>query len=66
VQGPSFVAGGRLRTGTLVPVLAAYEAEPLGLWAVYPAGRHLAAKVRVMVDFLVGRFHGTPPWDQGW
>ncbi len=66
VQGPSFVSGPRIRAGTLVPVLAAFEPEPLGLWAVYPAGRHLAAKVRVMVDFLVAKFAGTPPWDQGW
>lgn len=66
VQGPSFIAGPRIRAGTLVPVLADREPEALALWAVYPAGRHLAAKVRVMVDFLVERFQGTPPWDQGW
>ncbi|MHA6690913.1 LysR family transcriptional regulator [Devosia sp. A449] len=66
VQGPSFVAGDRIRTGQLVPVLAAYEADPLALWAVYTTGRHLAAKVRVMVDFLVARFQDSPPWDQDW
>jgi DNA-binding transcriptional LysR family regulator len=66
VQGPSFVAGARIRAGQLVPVLAAHEADPLALWAVYTAGRHLAAKVRVMVDFLVARFTDSPPWDHGW
>ena len=66
VQGPSFVAGERIRAGQLVPVLAPHEADPLALWAVYTTGRHLAAKVRVMVDFLVERFADSPPWDQGW
>lgn len=66
VQGPSFVAGERIRAGQLVPVLAAHEADPLALWAVYTTGRHLAAKVRVMVDFLVTRLQDSPPWDHGW
>ncbi len=66
VQGPSFVAGDRIRAGQLVPVLSDDEADPLGLWAVYTTGRHLATKVRVMVDFLVDRFEDNPPWDQGW
>ena len=66
VQGPSFVAGERIRTGQLIPVLANHEADPMALWAVYTTGRHLAAKVRVMVDFLVSHFQDSPPWDQGW
>jgi DNA-binding transcriptional LysR family regulator len=66
VQGPSFVAGERIRTGQLIPVLVDYDADPMALWAVYTTGRHLAAKVRVMVDFLVSHFQDSPPWDQGW
>lgn len=66
VQGPSFVAGDRIRAGQLAPVLGAYEPAPLALWAVYTTGRHLAAKVRVMVDFLIERFADNPPWDKGW
>jgi DNA-binding transcriptional LysR family regulator len=66
VQGPSFVAGDRIRSGQLVPVLQSFEPDPLALWAVYTTGRHLAAKVRVMVDFLIERFADNPPWDQGW
>lgn len=66
VQGPSFVAGDRIRSGQLVPVLETFEPDPLALWAVYTTGRHLAAKVRVMVDFLIEQFADNPPWDQGW
>jgi hypothetical protein len=34
------------------------------LLAVFPSRRHLSAKVRVMVDFLVEAFKGIPPWDR--
>ncbi|MGO9773993.1 MAG: LysR family transcriptional regulator [Roseiarcus sp.] len=63
---PSFIAGSRLRAGLLEPLLRAYEERPNGVYALYPAGRHLAIKVRVLVDFLVERFRGEPKWDQGW
>lgn len=64
--GPSFMAGPRLRAGALVRLFPEFEAEPRGIYAIYPPGRHLAAKVRVLVDFLAERFAGQPVWDQGW
>lgn len=63
---PSFVAGARLRVGAVKPVLAAFEDEPRSLYTVYPPARHLALKVRVLVDFLVDSFRGQPVWDNGW
>jgi DNA-binding transcriptional LysR family regulator len=63
---PSFVAGARLRARLVEPVLSQYEDEPRGLYAVYPPARHLALKVRVLVDFLVSAFRGQPKWDDGW
>jgi DNA-binding transcriptional LysR family regulator len=65
-QVPSFVAGPRIQAGVLVPLLAAFEPEPVPIQVMYPPGRHLAQKVRVLVDFLTERFRGEPPWDQGW
>jgi DNA-binding transcriptional LysR family regulator len=65
-RAPSFMAGSRLRAGVLKPLLRAYEARQHGVFAIYPAGRHLATKVRVLVDFLAERFRGEPTWDQGW
>ena len=63
---PSFVAGHGFRTGALRPVLPAFEVEPVGLYAFYPPTRHLALKVRVLVDFLAARYRDAPDWDQGW
>ena len=65
-RSPSFVAGPAIRDGLLVPVLAAYDPEPLVLAAVYPASRHLPARVRLLIDHLVAAFRGEPAWDRGW
>ena len=43
-------------------VLKDHAPPPRAIWAMYPTGRHLAAKVRVLVDFLVQRFHGVTDW----
>jgi DNA-binding transcriptional LysR family regulator len=63
---PSFLAGEHFRAGTLHPLLCDMEDDPLGLYALYPPGRHLAAKVRALVDFLAAEYHGGPSWDLGW
>lgn len=63
---PSFVAAAALRAGRVRQVLPTFEAAPFGVHALYPHSRHLAAKVRVLVDFLAERYRGTPPWDKGW
>jgi DNA-binding transcriptional LysR family regulator len=63
---PSFTAGAYFRAGRLKPVLNAFEGNPVGVHALYPPGRHLALKVRVLVDFLVKHLAGQPEWDQGW
>jgi DNA-binding transcriptional LysR family regulator len=63
---PSFIAGARLQAKRLVPLLTPFEDQPLGVYAIYPPGRHLALKVRVLVDFLAARFKGEPFWEKGW
>lgn len=63
---PSFIAGSRFRAGRLVPLLREFEARPLAIHALYPSSRHLAIKVRVLVDFLVAHLQERPEWDQGW
>ena len=65
-QVPSFVAGDAIHDGRLVPLLRGLEPPAVPVQVVYPPGRHLAPKVRAMVDFLAERFRGEPEWDKGW
>lgn len=50
---PDFVAGESLAQGRVELLLPADQDAPLGVFALYPGGRHLPAKVRVLVDFMV-------------
>ena len=47
---PSFVAGDALRAGRVRRVLQSFETEPYAVHALYPHSRHLAGKVRVLVE----------------
>ncbi len=60
---PVFMICDDLRAGRLEPVLEDFEPESQGVHAVYPHNRHLSAKVRAFVDYLVESFAPTPPWD---
>lgn len=54
-------AGAALASGLLVPILTEWHhVEPVPLVATYPSGRHLTAKVRAMIDFLVAEFAHRP------
>jgi DNA-binding transcriptional LysR family regulator len=61
---PTFLIANDLRAGTLVRVLPEYSLPEIDILAMYPSRRHLSARVRVMIDFLVDAFGGTPPWDR--
>ncbi|MGH8354328.1 MAG: LysR family transcriptional regulator [Pseudomonas sp.] len=61
---PTFLIGDDLRSGRLVRLLPGYRLPAIDVLALYPSRRHLSAKVRVMVDFLVEAFSGVPPWDR--
>jgi DNA-binding transcriptional LysR family regulator len=63
---PSFMAGPCFRAGTVKPLLQQFEDRSFGVYLLYPPGRHLALKVRVLVDFLAARYRGQPMWDKGW
>ena len=53
---PFYVVEDGVREGRLQVLLQEYEATEYGIYAVYPHNRHLAAKVRTFVEFLVERF----------
>jgi len=59
---PDFIVGSQLASGELVPLLEAFVDDGAAVYAVYPARRHLAAKVRAFVDLLVERMTPAPPW----
>lgn len=42
-----------IRAGRLEEVLKEYACQPLGIYAVFPSRKHLPAKTRAFVDFLV-------------
>ena len=63
---PSFIAGPRIREGAVIRLLPQSEIPPFSIHALYPPARHLALKVRVLIDFLVKRYRSGPVWDQGW
>jgi hypothetical protein len=56
--------GEDLKAGRLVPVLTEYRLPEGAIRAVYLHSRHLSAKVRSFVDFLVVRFGHDPDWDE--
>jgi len=53
LRTPLFFVANDVRDGDLVVLLEEYEEPQRGIYAVYPHRRHLSAKVRAFVDFLV-------------
>jgi DNA-binding transcriptional LysR family regulator len=59
---PAFIVGPEVRAGRLVPLLQDFEPQAMPIYAVYPSRKHLSAKVRLFVDFLVERFSRAQDW----
>lgn len=59
---PTFIIGEALASGRLVRVLPDWEDLSGGIYAVWPSGRFIPAKVRAFVDLLVDAFR-DPPWE---
>ncbi len=53
---PLWIIGPDLKAGRLQRILPSHHWPDNAIHAVYPPGRHLSAKVRSFVDFLVERF----------
>ena len=60
---PRFILYKNLADGSLVELLPDYVWPELTAYAVYPPTRHLSARVRTFVDFLIARYQGTPYWE---
>jgi DNA-binding transcriptional LysR family regulator len=59
---PNWAVAEELRAGSLRRVLPRWAS---GIYATYPGGRQMSAKVRAFVDHLARRFGRTPYWEQG-
>ena len=53
VLQPDFMVQSHLDRGELIELLPDWQADESGIYAVFPTRRHLPAKVRLMIDFLV-------------
>ena len=53
---PHFAARDALVEGRVIPLLEEFEPPPGGIYALYPAGRHLPRKVRLLIDTLAEDF----------
>lgn len=63
VLQPDFLVADDIREGRLVELLPGYRGPEMGIHAVYPSRRHLPAKTRCLVDYLVDAFR-SPGWTQ--
>lgn len=64
VMQPTFIAGQKICSGELKPILTDYDWPVTPAWALYPPTRHLSFRVRAFIDYLVEKFSGTPYWDE--
>ncbi|PWE28178.1 transcriptional regulator [Pararhodobacter marinus] len=53
---PGFAALPSIAEGRVRELLTDYEPAPMGVFAMYPAGRHLPRKVRLLIDYLSDDF----------
>jgi DNA-binding transcriptional LysR family regulator len=61
---PTFIVEPSVARHELVPILPRVRWRTAEAHLLYPKTRHLSARVRALVEFLVERLAGAPPWDQ--
>jgi len=64
IQQPTYMVGQDIKLGRLQVVLEEYEPAERPIYLMYLHRRHLSAKVRSFVDFLLERFQPIPYWDK--
>jgi len=60
---PMLIAASAIRSQNLVPVLCDWPFETSPIHALYPSNRHLSAKVRSFVEFVIDSVRPNPPWE---
>lgn len=59
---PVLIAASAIKSDNLVPVLCDWPFEAYPVHTLYASNRHLSAKVRSFVDFVIERVRPNPPW----
>ncbi|HCM04470.1 MAG TPA: LysR family transcriptional regulator [Oceanospirillales bacterium] len=59
---PVLIAASAIKSKNLVPILCDWPFEAHPIHTLYASNRHLSAKVRSFVDFVIERVRPNPPW----
>jgi DNA-binding transcriptional LysR family regulator len=59
---PVLIAASAIKSKNLVPILCDWPFEAHPIQTLYASNRHLSAKVRSFVDFVIERVRPNPPW----
>jgi DNA-binding transcriptional LysR family regulator len=59
---PVLIAASAIKSKNLIPILCDWPFEAHPIHALYASNRHLSAKVRSFVDFVIERVRPNPPW----
>jgi len=60
----TFIAHKAIKNHQLKLILPDYKIKEESVYAIYPTQRHLPARVRTLIDYLVECFGDTPYWDK--
>jgi DNA-binding transcriptional LysR family regulator len=60
MHAPAFISGRHVDSGALIPLLDGWRGPDVPLHIIYPANRHLSARVRVFVDWMIELFRTSP------
>lgn len=64
-QCPTFLVDEYIRDGRLQVILKEFQGEGLGIYALFPPGRLIPRRSKILVDFLQQQYGESPVWDQG-
>ncbi|MDJ0880766.1 MAG: LysR family transcriptional regulator [Gammaproteobacteria bacterium] len=64
IQCPTFIVDEYIRDGRLKVLLQEFQKESLGIYALFPPGRLIPRRSRILVDFLQQQYGASPKWDQ--
>lgn len=50
---PAYMAGPHVERGDLIRLFAGWQLDPMPMYIAYPPNRHVSAKLRVFIDWVV-------------